>query len=69
MEVFEEAAKRGVIIINITQCARGTVSASYAPGRVSVSASYNFLNLRAKTYNFTVWGPITPVIYSTIAIA
>ena len=35
MEVFEEAAKRGVIIINITQCARGTVSASYAPGRVS----------------------------------
>ena len=41
MEVFEEAAKRGVIIINITQCARGTVSASYAPGRVS---TYLFLN-------------------------
>ena len=48
MEVFEEAAKRGVIIINITQCARGTVSASYAPGKVSVSSTLSFPEVERK---------------------
>ena len=28
------ASERGVLIVNITQCARGVVSASYASGKV-----------------------------------
>ncbi len=34
MTVFQSAAERGVILINITQCSRGSVSASYATGKV-----------------------------------
>ena len=41
MEVFEDAADRGVIIINTTQCARGSVSASYAAGKVRFIRSNN----------------------------
>ncbi|XP_074662168.1 L-asparaginase-like [Tubulanus polymorphus] len=33
MEVFAEATKNGIIIINITQCARGYVSAQYETGK------------------------------------
>lgn len=31
---FKEAAERGVLMLNITQCARGTVTDAYAAGRV-----------------------------------
>ena len=34
LAVFKEASDRGVIFINITQCSRGTVSVSYAAGKV-----------------------------------
>ena len=36
LNVFREASNIGVIIINISQCPRGNVSASYATGKVSV---------------------------------
>ena len=34
LELFKEASDRGVVIVNITQCTRGTVSVSYAAGKV-----------------------------------
>ena len=34
LNVFTQAANRGLLIINITQCIRGTVKASYAVGKV-----------------------------------
>ena len=33
LEVFREAAQRGVVIVNITQCLQGTVSSIYAAGK------------------------------------
>jgi len=34
MGVIEEATRRGVIVLNVTQCLKGTVSAAYQAGRV-----------------------------------
>ena len=34
LAIFREAADRGVIIINTTQCSKGAVSVSYATGKV-----------------------------------
>lgn len=34
MEALKQAVERGVIIINITQCAQGAVTSSYETGRV-----------------------------------
>ena len=34
LKLFKEATERGVIILNITQCTRGFVSATYAAGKV-----------------------------------
>ena len=34
INLFKEAAKRGVLIVNITQCQRGVVTTSYATGKV-----------------------------------
>ncbi|XP_038072100.1 L-asparaginase 1-like isoform X2 [Patiria miniata] len=38
MEVIREATQRGVLIINCTQCSRGTVSAAYRTGRSLLEA-------------------------------
>ncbi|XP_054894833.1 60 kDa lysophospholipase isoform X2 [Poeciliopsis prolifica] len=38
LEELSKATKTGVIIVNCTQCLRGTVSASYATGRVLMDA-------------------------------
>ena len=38
MDVLKEASERGVIIINCTQCSRGTVSPLYAVGKVRETA-------------------------------
>lgn len=38
LEELSKATKAGVIIVNCTQCLRGTVSASYATGRVLMDA-------------------------------
>ena len=35
ISLFKEASKRGVLILNITQCHRGAVSTSYVTGKVS----------------------------------
>ena len=37
MEVIQTAAKRGVIIVNCTQCPYGQVVDSYATGKVILS--------------------------------
>lgn len=37
LEVLKEACRRGVIIVNTTQCRRGTVSISYAGAKVCPS--------------------------------
>jgi lysophospholipase len=34
MDLFKQAAKRGCLIVNITQCNRGKVTAAYAAGKV-----------------------------------
>ena len=34
LEVMREACDRGVIVVNITQCAKGNVSPIYAVGKV-----------------------------------
>jgi 60kDa lysophospholipase len=34
LQAIEEAAARGLLIVNVTQCPRGTVTASYVTGRV-----------------------------------
>ena len=34
MKVFDEASKRGVLMLNITQCLKGQVEAAYATGTV-----------------------------------
>jgi len=34
LEVFREAIKREVIVVNITQCTRGFVDTSYETGKV-----------------------------------
>ena len=34
MKVFDEASKRGVLMLNITQCLKGQVAAEYATGTV-----------------------------------
>jgi L-asparaginase/Glu-tRNA(Gln) amidotransferase subunit D len=42
--ILREASQRGVIVLNITQCYRGSVSAAYAAGKVRVtSAKLQFL--------------------------
>lgn len=33
LHIFREASDRGVILVNITQCWKGAVSASYAAGK------------------------------------
>ena len=35
MDAFKEANKRGVLMLNITQCLKGEVEAAYATGTVS----------------------------------
>ena len=34
LDAFADASKRGVLIVNITQCSRGVVAPSYATGKV-----------------------------------
>ena len=36
LDLLREASQRGMIIVNITQCARGKVAAAYAAGKVSL---------------------------------
>lgn len=38
MEAFQVANDRGVIVVNITQCLKGSVRDAYAAGRVSRNA-------------------------------
>ena len=39
IDLFREANKWGVLIVNISQCSRGKISAAYATGKVSLSFS------------------------------
>ena len=39
LEILLEATSRDVVIVNITQCARGKVSAAYASGQVPHSCN------------------------------
>lgn len=41
MKEFKTALERGVILLNITQCLKGSVSGAYAAGKVG-SPMYNF---------------------------
>ena len=34
LKLFTDASERGVLIVSITQCFRGSVSAAYAAGKV-----------------------------------
>ena len=36
MNEFKMASERGVILVNITQCLKGSVSDAYAAGKVSI---------------------------------
>ncbi|XP_013409896.1 L-asparaginase-like [Lingula anatina] len=38
MQVFSEATERGVLLLNITQCHRGSVNPSYATGKALIDA-------------------------------
>ncbi|CAD5122432.1 DgyrCDS10856 [Dimorphilus gyrociliatus] len=42
LKLFKEATDRGVLLVNITQCYRGAVSASYAAGRSLLDAGILF---------------------------
>ena len=46
LEVIEKAVKRGVIIVNITQCSTGSVAALYKTGQVRVQESDTLKLLR-----------------------
>ena len=35
LEILKSASSRGVLIVNITQCYKGSVSTAYAAGQVS----------------------------------
>lgn len=41
---FKAAADRGVIIVNITQCAEGSVCSIYEVGKILVDAGTQFIN-------------------------
>lgn len=40
LAVFAEAAKHGMMLVNITQCYRGAVAPDYATGKVNSSINF-----------------------------
>ena len=48
INLFKEASKRGVLIINITQCQRGVVTTSYATGKVRCKCPKSFVLVQNK---------------------
>ena len=40
LKIFKEACASGVIIVNITQCMKGAVSAAYAAGKVVIGIEH-----------------------------
>lgn len=53
LEVIEDASNREVIILNITQCTRGCVDATYATGKVLAIF---------RSISVTLHGPLTAVV-------
>lgn len=43
IQEFRKAVKRGVIIVNITQCSQGTVSAIYETGKILQDAGKQYM--------------------------
>lgn len=39
IELLKDAVKRGVIVVNITQCSQGTVNSTYETGKVGTKFS------------------------------
>ena len=45
LALFKKASDNGVLILNITQCVRGYVSATYAAGKVCTGSSQHMMTL------------------------